>query len=74
MSAKLTTLETWARTKYGEDAPNIDTLRRWARQGKIFPAPQKQGRAYFLPENAEYVDNYNDTNFMRRVRDSATAQ
>jgi hypothetical protein len=73
VSEKLTTLEAWGRAKYGEHVPNMDTLRRWAREGKIHPAPKKQGRAYFLPEHAEYVDNYNDTNFMRRVRESATA-
>jgi hypothetical protein len=53
LSAKLVTLETWAANIYGEDAPNMDTLRRWAREGKIFPAPKKQGRAYFLPEHAQ---------------------
>lgn len=73
MTEKLTTLEAWARTKYGEHAPNMDTLRRWAREGKIFPAPKKQGRTYFLPEHAEYVTDYNDSDFMRRVRESAQA-
>jgi len=71
--SRLTTLEAWARAKYGEHAPNMDTLRRWAREGKIFPAPQKQGRAYYLPEHAEYVNDYNNSDFMRRVRESAQA-
>lgn len=71
---KLVTLDDWAKARYSENAlPNRDTLRRWAREGKLFPAPQKQGRTYVLPENAEYVDNYNDTDFMRKVRESATA-
>lgn len=73
MSTKLITLEAWAASRYGDHAPNRDTLRRWAREGKLHPAPQKNGRTYFLPENAQYVTDYNDTDFMRRVRDSATA-
>ena len=74
MKAKLITLEEWAKARYSDEAsPNRDTLRRWARDGKIFPAPQKQGCKYVVPENAEYVDDFNDTDFMRRVRDTATA-
>lgn len=74
MSAKLITLEAWAAIRYGAGAPNRDTLRRWARDGKIYPAPEKNGRSYFVRESARYVENYNDTDFMRRVRDSAQAQ
>lgn len=52
---KLITLERWAELRYGECAPHIETLRRWARDSKIMPAPIKHGRAYFVPENAEYM-------------------
>lgn len=68
MTEKLITLEDWARAKYGERAPFIGTLRRWARDGKIFPAPQKHGRSYFLPATARYVDDYNTSEFMSKVR------
>lgn len=71
MSAQLTTLEEWGKSKFGEKSPNLDTLRRWAREGKIFPTPKKCGRAYFVNSHAEYVDNYNDSDFLRRVRESA---
>lgn len=67
MSEKLTTLEDWAKAKYGERAPFIGTLRRWARDGKIYPLPKKHGRSYFVLESAEYVQNYNDSAFMEKV-------
>lgn len=51
----------------------MDTLRRWCRTGKIYPAPKKHGRTYFVEETAEYVADYNDAAFMRRVRDTARA-
>ena len=60
---KLTTLEAWARAKYGEAAPSIYTLRRWCREAKIQPAPQKHGRTYYVSEQAQYT-NYNDPSFL----------
>lgn len=74
MSEKLTTLEAWARLKYGESAPFIGTLRRWAREGKIYPPPKKHGRSYYVPTDAEYVDNYNDPDFMEKVSVASKAQ
>lgn len=67
MSEKLITLERWGRLKYGDDVPFIGTLRRWVRERKIYPAPKKHGRSYFVPESAEYVENYNDASFMEKV-------
>lgn len=55
----LVTLEDWAKGCYGERAPYIGTLRRWARDGKIFPLPQKHGRAYFVRPDAQYIEDYN---------------
>lgn len=57
MSAKLITLERWARENYGEDAPHINTLRRWARDAHISPLPKKHGRTYFVESSAKYVDH-----------------
>lgn len=48
-------LQTWARLTYGDDAPSVKTLRRWAREGKIWPQPVKHGRSYFVDPSAEYV-------------------
>lgn len=56
---KWLTLERWAESRFPENAPHIGTLRRWARDGKIQPAPKKHGRSYYVPETAEYVGNLN---------------
>lgn len=69
-----TTLEKWASSQYGDDAPSTQTLRRWIRDGKIFPVPQKHGRSYFIEETARYVGDFNDPSFMGRMRDTAQAQ
>lgn len=74
MSEKLVTLEEWARARYGERPPFIGTLRRWVREGKIYPLPQKQGRAYFVIETAEYVDDYNNSAFLEKVSVASKAQ
>ena len=54
--SKLQTLEDWARTTYGESGPAIATLRRWAREARIHPAPVKHGRTYFVQPDAAYLD------------------
>lgn len=50
-------LEDWAEMIYGGSAPSIHTLRRWAREGRIQPAPQKHGRMYFVRQDATYLDS-----------------
>lgn len=55
MSAQLLTLETWAQSVYGEAAPALFTLRRWARNGHIAPVPEKHGRTYYVKQSARYV-------------------
>lgn len=74
MNAKLITLEAWAARMFGDSPPNRDTLRRWCRDTKIFPAPKKIGRAYYVSPDAHYVDDYSASDFMRRVRDTTTTQ
>jgi hypothetical protein len=69
---RLISLESWARARYGEDMPTVATLRRWAREAKIYPAPQKHGRSYFVSDRARYVTNYRD--IAKVERESATAQ
>jgi Excisionase-like protein len=51
-------LEEWARNRWGEKAPSIFTLRSWARNGKIYPYPEKIGRAYFVKPDAEYCRDH----------------
>lgn len=53
-NANLLPLTTWARQQYGDAMPHINTLRKWVRDGRIQPQPQKQGRAYFVKPIAEY--------------------
>jgi Excisionase-like protein len=55
---KKVTLEEWARSQY-ETPPSIKTLRRWAREFRIFPLPQKNGRKYYVDPSARYTDNHN---------------
>lgn len=49
------TLRRWAERRYGEDAPHDNTLRNWVANGRIYPLPRKQGRAYFVAEDAVYL-------------------
>jgi hypothetical protein len=54
---RLITLELWIERTYG-DAVSIGTARRWCREDRIFPAPEKHGRTYFVQPNARYTDPY----------------
>jgi hypothetical protein len=57
MSA-LISLQRWLTRIYGDDphAPHLQTARRWCREGKIQPSPEKHGRSYFLDPDARYTD------------------
>ncbi|QHM71328.1 excisionase [Mixta intestinalis] len=48
------TLTEWADNHY-TTPPNINTLRRWARNGNFYPPPEKHGRQYYIDPNAIYV-------------------
>jgi hypothetical protein len=56
MNSKLISLKRWLVNVYGDDAPSIDTARRWVRAGKILPKPEKHGRDYFVHPDARYTD------------------
>ena len=51
---KLLTLVDWAERLLGVHAPCVNTLRRWAREGRITPQPVKYGKLYFCKPDAEY--------------------
>lgn len=51
---RLITLQQWAREVYGDEAPCANTLYAWARGAKIYPAPEKHGRTYFVRPDAVY--------------------
>lgn len=48
------TLMAWAAKQF--DPPPVEnTLRIWARTGRIVPAPMKIGRTYFVEPNAQHI-------------------
>ncbi len=49
-------LAEWATAKFGANAPCLNTLRRWARDGIIVPKPQKIGRAYMVVPTARHMN------------------
>lgn len=71
--SKLTTLERWAEARYGEHMPTVATLRRWVREAKILPVPKKHGRAYYVQEDARYIDP-TDPTYARAYRESSATQ
>jgi predicted site-specific integrase-resolvase len=52
--AKKILLTQWAEKRY-DPLPPLFTLRRWARDGEIQPAPEKVGKHYYVLEHAERV-------------------
>lgn len=44
-------LSEWAARHYNP-APSLWVLRKWVRQGEIYPAPEKVGSAYYVEEHA----------------------
>jgi hypothetical protein len=51
----LVTLAAWGQARYGEHVPTIFTLRRWVKDGYIFPAPEKHGRTFYVRADAQYM-------------------
>lgn len=48
-------LTDWAARRY-DPVPSIHTLRRWAKDGKIVPVPEKHGREFRVLETARFID------------------
>lgn len=51
---KYVSLTTWAGMYY-DNPPTPGTLRRWARDGNIYPPPELQGREYQVEPDAFYI-------------------
>lgn len=49
------TLEEWAADQF-KTPPNQNTLRKWAREGRIAPSPVKHGRSYYVESDACYSE------------------
>jgi hypothetical protein len=54
MSQKVT-LEKWGEDSFAPP-PSLSTLRKWAREGRISPAPVKHGRSYYVDPDAHYTE------------------
>ncbi|SDT41655.1 Excisionase-like protein [Pseudomonas cedrina] len=48
------TLSEWAAENY-KTPPSPNTLRKWAREGRITPHPIKHGRNYYVDANSQYL-------------------
>lgn len=53
--SKLLNLMEWASETYSTP-PSLSTLRRWAREGRIYPAPELHGKEYKLHPDSVYVN------------------
>lgn len=53
MNMSKVTLEEWATAEF-RTPPSPNTLRKWAREGRIVPAPVKHGRNYYVESDAHY--------------------
>ena len=49
-------LTDWA-SKHYAPAPSLFTLRRWARDGEIWPAPEKVGKSWMVEESARRLSS-----------------
>lgn len=67
MSLSLITLDDWLARTYGGKV-SIHTARRWCRERRIFPAPEKHGRTYFVRQDARYTAPAGDDDLTARVR------
>ena len=52
MPVKKIPLLEWAAARY-DPVPPLSTLRRWAREGEIYPRPEKVGKQIYCLANAE---------------------
>ena len=70
---KLLTLEEWCDLKYKAHKPTLQTLQRWARAGKIYPAAEKHGRQYRVMPDAIYL-NPTDIHVGKKIKESQSAE
>lgn len=65
--SQLITLEEWLKRTYGE-AVSIHAGRRWCRERKITPVPEKHGRTYFVRQDARYTAPAGEDDITERLR------
>jgi len=49
-------LDAWAETRYSPP-PSQWVLRKWCRQGEIYPAPERVGREWYVREDAQRLSS-----------------
>ncbi|CAI1111133.1 excisionase [Serratia quinivorans] len=64
---KSITLEEWAQMKFSQPY-KLNTLRMWARTGRIYPAPEKVGRDWQVQPNAVYVNPKNPRDVAQKAK------
>ena len=70
---RLITLDAWIALRYAEgSAPTRATAQRWAKTGKIKPAPEKHGTRWYVLETARYTASADDDIVERLRSDYAT--
>lgn len=72
------TLTEWAKDHF-RTPPSSNTLRKWAREGRISPAPIKHGRNYYVEPNAHYreperLDRTTGSSLVERVEAARRGQ
>ena len=51
---KMITLKAWASLNF-DPVPSMNTVRKWARDGRLVPTPIKHGRSYYIVPDAQYA-------------------
>lgn len=64
---KLIPLEAWGAARY-DPPPSLWTLRAMARTGKIQPAPELVGKAYYVHPDAKVVDPHRRASLVDRLK------
>ncbi len=59
-------LDDWLASQFNP-APAIRTARLWIKQGKIYPAPTKVGRAYYVEKDAIFNDGASRPRLANRI-------
>ena len=59
-------LTDWAAKHYSPPPP-LFTLRRWAREGEIWPAPERVGKFWYVDESAERLGHTTGPTLVQRL-------
>ena len=54
MTARSIPIADWAASRYSPP-PSMWTLRQWARNGELYPPPEKCGKHWYISEDAQRV-------------------